>query len=262
MGVYALTSIAGAPGVTTTAVAWAMTSGRPTVVIEADLTGGSPILAGVFRSEKPHTTSLLALSTRPAGTTLLEQLWDQAIGFPGGRERYLVPGIAEATQASALTPLWEPLGAAAQELSQESGVDVIIDAGRLHRASALTPLLAAADTVLVCTWSHLVGLHTAVTGLDQLRRRLGDITADRVGIVAVTSATQSFSHSAVAKVMAPSPVLAQLPWAPAAAGHYFLGAPAPRKGERRKYTRAIAALAAAAEQQATLYHATTLGDIA
>ena len=46
MAVVALTSASGSPGVTTTAVGLALTWPRPVLLIEADPTGGSGVLAG------------------------------------------------------------------------------------------------------------------------------------------------------------------------------------------------------------------------
>ena len=65
MSVYALTSISGSPGVTTTAVAWAYLSPTPTLIVEADPTGGSPILAGVMRGEQPPDVSIIDLVGQP-----------------------------------------------------------------------------------------------------------------------------------------------------------------------------------------------------
>ena len=43
MPVIALTSASGSPGVTTTALGWALSRGRPTVLVDADPTGGAAI---------------------------------------------------------------------------------------------------------------------------------------------------------------------------------------------------------------------------
>ena len=54
MAVIALTSASGSPGVTTTAVALAFLWPRPVVLVEADPTGGSAILAGYFRGTREY----------------------------------------------------------------------------------------------------------------------------------------------------------------------------------------------------------------
>ena len=50
MALIVLTSAAGSPGVTTTAVGLALTWPRPVLLVEADPTGGSAVLAGYFRA--------------------------------------------------------------------------------------------------------------------------------------------------------------------------------------------------------------------
>ncbi|WP_431472937.1 ParA family protein [Ornithinimicrobium sp. W1665] len=51
MAVITLTSASGSPGVTTTALGWALSRGRPTVLVDADPTGGASMLAGYLRGQ-------------------------------------------------------------------------------------------------------------------------------------------------------------------------------------------------------------------
>ena len=54
MALIVLTSAAGSPGVTTTAVGLALTWPRPVLLVEADPTGGSAVLAGYLpRQHRP-----------------------------------------------------------------------------------------------------------------------------------------------------------------------------------------------------------------
>ena len=62
MAVIALGSAAGSPGVTTSALGLALTWPRPVLLIEADPTGGSAMLAGFFRGTTPHTAGLIDLA--------------------------------------------------------------------------------------------------------------------------------------------------------------------------------------------------------
>lgn len=259
MGVYALTSISGSPGVTTTAVAWATISARPTILIEADLTGGSPILAGRYRSTTPHTTSLLALTMRPPHTTLTEQLWTQAIPLPDATDAWLVPAITDPAQAHALTHLGQPLAEVLAQLSDEAGFDIVIDAGRYRPANPLTPLLAHAHTIIMLTWSHLPGLHRTITALDRFRDDVNDPTGHRTAIGLLDPPTQGFNVAAAAKVTTPSPVLTQIPHLPAAAAAYSLGTPPPPRRRLRRYQHHVTALAEQAERHATQIHASTWG---
>ena len=62
MAVVAFTSAKGAPGVTVTALAATLRWPRPVLLVEADVAGGSSILAGYLRGQVPHSRSLLGLS--------------------------------------------------------------------------------------------------------------------------------------------------------------------------------------------------------
>ena len=62
MAVIALASAAGSPGVTTSALGLALTWPRPVLLIEADPTGGSAMLAGFFRGTTAHTAGLIDLA--------------------------------------------------------------------------------------------------------------------------------------------------------------------------------------------------------
>lgn len=269
MGVYGLTSVSGSPGVTTAAVAWAMTSERPTLIIEADLVGGSPILAGMFRAEQPHDKSLLALTQRPVGMTLVDHIWAEAIPLPGtgGADKWVVPGVATGAQAGALRTLWPTLGRAAQHLATEGGYDVLIDLGRTGTPMPHTGLLPHLDAVAVFTWAHLPGLHVVDTNLEQLRSTLGEVAGStssattRTGLVAVDPAGPKYGHAEVAKAAAgATPVLGTLPYDPSAARTYHDGTPPSRRsftqtatgkdGNQRGYDKSITEIAAAVRQQA------------
>ena len=54
MAVIALASASGSPGVTTTALGLAMLWPRPVLLVEADPTGGSGLLAGYFRGTREY----------------------------------------------------------------------------------------------------------------------------------------------------------------------------------------------------------------
>ena len=111
MAVIVLVSAAGSPGVTTTAVGLALTWPRPVLLVEADPTGGSAVLAGFFRGA--HRTH-----RRVAGS---------GVGAAGGlvgrgaargcRCRFpdssasLLPGVRSHAQSRSLAGMWEPLTA-------------------------------------------------------------------------------------------------------------------------------------------------------
>ena len=67
MAVIALASASGSPGVTTTALAMALLWPRPVLLVEADPTGGSGLLAGYFRGTREYGAGLIELALSPTG---------------------------------------------------------------------------------------------------------------------------------------------------------------------------------------------------
>ena len=129
MAVIALGSAAGSPGVTTSALGLALTWPRPVLLIEADPTGGSAMLAGFFRGTTAHTAGLIDLAWAQREGLLTDALAELPMPIPDSSAS-LLPGIRSHTQAGSLAALWEPLAAALKGL-HGTGRDVIIDAGRL-----------------------------------------------------------------------------------------------------------------------------------
>lgn len=146
MPVISLTTAAGAPGCTTTALGLALTWSSPTLLIEAD-PAGSAISAGYFRGTVDHSRGLLQLALG-RHDNLAEALLAESHQLDGDADRRILLGLAEATQASALEPWWEPIATAVRELDN-AGYVVVIDAGRLTQRSRPTPLLEQSDLVLV-----------------------------------------------------------------------------------------------------------------
>lgn len=262
MTVFAITSLAGSPGATTTAVGWALHGPRPTLLVEADLTGGSPILAGPFRGSRPHTTSLTALALRPESMSLIDHIWSQAVPLPERTDRKVLPGIAESPQGRTLDAVWAPLAAALRRISEGGGYDVIVDAGRYTHGTSAAPLLTAADVVVVACWAHLPGIHVTSVELGRLRAGLGEVgDTTKVVVLPVTPAAQGYSAREIAPRMAPCPVLPELPWAPTAATAIHQGAPLPTL-KRRRAQREVASYGRALEQDLTAArkHATSYAE--
>ena len=74
MAVVTLSSASGSPGVTTTALGLALLWPRPVLLIEADPTGGSNLLAGYFRGTRQYDAGLieLALTANNLGEALAD----------------------------------------------------------------------------------------------------------------------------------------------------------------------------------------------
>ena len=125
MALIVLTSASGSPGATTTAVGFALAWPRPVVLVEADPTGGSPILAGYFRGTVAPGRGLIDLALAHRDGHVAAALPGTLMPIPASqvpspvpvpvpvpaRERgaWLLPGIRGHAQARSLTPVWEPL---------------------------------------------------------------------------------------------------------------------------------------------------------
>lgn len=224
MGIFALTSAAGSPGATTTALGMALHWPQEVLLIEADPIGGSAILAGHFRGEVAHPDTAM-------------QLWEGS--RQGQMERMLrevplklterasfVPGPAGAAQAMGLRDLWPALAPQLHRLS-EMGVDVIIDLGRWGHAAFALPLALCADEVVLVLRADLVSA-AAVAAMN---------LPDGMPVSAlVVGPGRPYGAKTVEQVVK-IPVRA-IPWAPEEAAVLSHGA-APRKRSSKKLSAAL-----------------------
>ena len=128
MVLIALASASGSPGVTSTALGLALSWPRQVLLVEADPTGGSGLLAGYFRGTREYDAGLIELAL--TASDLGDALPDTVRPIDGTQVSF-VTGTRSHTQASALRDLWDPLAETLAEL-ESTGQDVIVDAGPLH----------------------------------------------------------------------------------------------------------------------------------
>ena len=250
MAVLALTSASGAPGVTTTALAMTLLWPRPVVLLEADVTGGSAVLAGYLRGAvSAHERSLLGLAAAHRAGRLGSALFTQALPLDEEGQKHLIPAIADPTQAPALDELWEPLGGLLA-LYDTSGIDVIVDAGRLGAAHGPDPLLTAADAVLLATRTQLPAVAATRSRAGQLRARREQDGVDPggpngLGLLLVGDGRPYTRRDITAAVGLP--VTATLAWDPGAAEVLAFGAPRPRRWEQSELITSAGTAVAAAQ---------------
>jgi hypothetical protein len=247
MAVIALTSARGAPGVTTTALALTMCWPRPVLLIEADMSGSSSILAGYLGGARPHDKGLVDLAVAHRAGRLFDGLRAASIDLPGGK-KWLLPALATPLQAASLRPVWEPLAAILSGLEAQA-MDVIIDAGRLGTEHAPQPLLRSADVAALVTRSTL----PAISATRARARVLSDdltqqgTGADGLGLLVVG---EGMPYSAAEITGAVDlPVLASISWDAVHAEAYSLGATT-RKLDSSALTRSATAAAGALRQLA------------
>lgn len=233
MALISLASAAGAPGVTTTALGLALLWPRPVLLVEADPTGGSGLLAGYFRGAQEYTSGLieLALTANDVGDTLAE------IAQPiDGTSVSFVAGTRSHTQAAALRDLWEPLAHALANL-ESTGQDVIVDAGRLGLHGSPEPLLETSDLALLVSRTSLPALSALRSWADAFQRP--EMDWHQSGILLVGEGAP-YGAKEVASVVS-LPVVASFPDDSSTAAVFSRGTPRPRRFEDRALVRALAA---------------------
>lgn len=241
MTLVCLASASGSPGVTTTAVGLALAWPRPVLLVEADPTGGSGILAGFLRGTAPYDVGLIDLALSPLGVA--EAL--REVVRPLTDTVSMVAGLRSHAQAAALREVWDPLAVALADL-EETGQDVIVDAGRLGLVGAPMPLLATADVALLVTRATLPAISAARSWAETVRE---PATGWQHPGLLLVGEGQPYRDSEVAKVLG-MPVVADLVDDPGAAAVYHRGGTAPKNFETGAYQRGIRALVQAVQAHA------------
>ena len=236
MALIVLTSASGSPGVTTTAVALALTWDRPVLLLEADPTGGSAILAGYFRGQATAPDSLIDLVLAHRDGALLETIPSVAMQVPDSTVTF-IPGTRSHAQARSVATLWEPLTTALTYLD-ELGEDVIVDAGRLGLTGSPEALLHAADLALLVTRTDLVALAGARSWAHTLTGAFAaQGVSDSFGVLTVGQG-RPYGTREVANVLT-APVVATLAWDDSSAAVFARGATPPARLDRTPLLRSL-----------------------
>lgn len=238
MAVVVLTSASGSPGVTSTALGLALTWPRPVLLVEADPTGGSAILAGYFRGTVAPTSGLIGLALAHREGRLEAELPSAALPIPR-HDAMLLPGVRSHAQARSLTPVWEPLLTALRGL-ERTGQDVIVDAGRLGLAGSPEPLIHGADLTLLTARTDLPSLSAARSWAATLRDERTTLgTEGGLGLLLVGEG-RPYAACEVSKVLG-LPTVATVAWDSDGAAVFSHGATPPRRFDTSGYARSLRA---------------------
>ncbi|MGW4293111.1 ParA family protein [Micromonospora chersina] len=214
MAIIAMVSAKGSPGVTTAALAAALSWHRRLVLAECDPAGGS-ILAGYLGGalDGPRGLGELAVGELRDGN-LENAFWSQLVDLDAPRrERLLLPGVVDPAQAGSVTPLWQRF--ADFFTSLERGVppyDVLVDCGRLQVGGPPWPVLRAAAVVLLVTRAHLPDLSATRATVKAVER---DFAEHRIppGTLRLLVVGDGHGSSEISKALR-LPVIARLPHDP------------------------------------------------
>lgn len=197
MAIFALTSVSGSPGVTTTALGLTLSWPRQVLLVDADPVGASAMLTGYFRGEVEHPGTLIEMFMASRVGGLRQAMRERPVRL--GERADLIPGPAGSAQAGTLVDLWPSFAFELRHLSS-LGVDVVIDLGRLGHRHFPSALMEVADEVLVVVRNDLVSL-AAVATSQKHDREMG---------LAVIGERAPYSASTVAAVVG-LPVRIMLP---------------------------------------------------
>jgi hypothetical protein len=229
MAVIALVS-GKSSGVTCSALALALSSPRPSLLVEADPAGGT-IRAGYLQGEGTAQVGLHRLAAADRQGTLGREFRHHWVPLDKERSgsRMLLPGLTAPAQAPSLARTWDSIAELLSVLDSQ-GYDVIIDAGRVLTESETrlssraypVPLLRAADAVLLVVRSTQASVLSAASATHVLREELASngTGADALGLLVIEEGHASTSN---VEQWLQTPVACALDWDPDAADVFTHG---------------------------------------
>ncbi|NUK21685.1 hypothetical protein [Streptomyces lunaelactis] len=257
MAVIALAGCAGAPGVTTSALAlllsWPLEPGRRMILAECD-PDGSAVLHGLLQGTLGDRYGLRNLSVAARQGDLGDAFWRQLIdlGSEDGQkesphDRLLLPGITDPAQAASLGSVWKALGVIFRGIEAEHGHDVLIDLGRRGAFGPSGVLAEQADAVFVVVRNTLRCLQAAESRVRALEERVGDVSVLMIN-------EGPYPAGEVQRVLQ-VPVVATLPYAPDEARVLSDGAEQPRRFTKSPLMKAARTSSTLLVQRAALRRA-------
>lgn len=231
MAVVTFVSASGSPGVTATTLALATVWPRPVLLVEADPTGGSGLLAGWWKGSRNHP-GLVDLVTAHRDGLLAETLPQLALPIENSMASVLV-GSRSHEQAAGLARLWEPLADVVKEMSA-GGQDILIDAGRLGLDGWPESLVRGADLTVLLTHTTLPALAAAMSWAGALAE---DILPGHDVRVMLVGSGRPYGSAEVSHTLGLR-VVGEISWDPRRAAVFSDGAPYPAMpGWRRLVNR-------------------------
>lgn len=215
MALIVLTSATGAPGVTTSSLALALTWPRHVLLADCDREPGQGVQAGYLRGMDHGGRGLMSLAhLHREGHPLAPELWRQTLPLSEDRatQRRFLPGFTTPGAARLFEHVWPALGEAFAQLDAQ-GVDVLVDAGRLSTAGLPLGLLTSADAVLLAVRSSLRSLAGARIHLPTLTDQLHALPRQAPLGLLVVGPGRPYSSAEISAQFS-LPTWAEAPWDP------------------------------------------------
>lgn len=251
MSMVTLTSIGTSPGITTTAVALAVEWPKPVILVEADISKPSSVIAGYMQCQISGKRGLSTLAEISAMSSVdRESILGSCVpltstGEDEGTENLLLPAISNPEAGHGITTMW---GELAEELTafEASGYDVIVDLGRWAGSKDRRIALAERADVLLYglqpTFSALAALDYGKKSIEPLRDAVG--RGDSSSAVLYQPVVGGSSTREVKKFLNMG-ISGEIPFAPKQAAVFSQGEPSSKRMMMRdSYMSAIRALRA------------------
>lgn len=241
MAIILLAAAGGSPGVTTTAIGLALHWPRDVLVVDCDEHPAHAVLSGVFGGIDPQGRGLAAIARthregKPVETEILPNCLQLAAGTP---RRLFLPGFSQPGAPAVFGPVWPALVAGLQGASR-TGMDVIVDIGRVTARELPTELATGADTVLLCTRTSLRALACLGMYLPALQSQLRDAST-HLGVVLI-GAGRPYAAGEIGSQFGIE-ITGEIAWDPAGSQVYSDGEPPPRRFAESSYVKSLQALA-------------------
>jgi MinD-like ATPase involved in chromosome partitioning or flagellar assembly len=232
MGMYALMSPGGSPGVTTTALALTYAWEGRALLAECDPQGGSVLRGFLAGSMEDHQCGLLELALAAAHNADPAIVWQHVIALDHDiRKWLLLPGLRDPRHLVQLDGAWDTI-AEILKASQDAA-DVVLDVGQIGRSDTPMNLIAASDVAVMLVRPTLRHVAQARPRLDALGHQVGaDVT---VGLCVVGDGPYTLKE--VSRALFDLPVLAWIPHDPKSAAVLSDGKPAKRSFHRSALMR-------------------------
>ncbi len=221
MSVLLLTSAGHSPGVTSLAVALAVTWPEPVLLVDANTEPDQSVLAGYLQGADPAGRGLGGvLQAHRERRPLAAIIAALSIPLDEAEAHDFLPGFSHPGMVTLFNPVWPELATALEGY----GRTVLVDAGRVTPDGLPAALVNVSSGIGVVTGSRLVDLAALRLYLPQVVAAAGE---ERVGLI-VTGPGRPYGSGEIGHQFG-VPVWAKIAWQPNEAAVFAAGEREPRR---------------------------------
>lgn len=228
MSTLAIASAGTSPGVTTTALALTMAWARPVMLVEADVSKPSAVVAGLLQGGLPADAGLMGVAQAAGVEPVTEQdIWDFSVPLPQQSDqelgRWLLPALSEPAAARQMRSFWTDLLRVLRSLDAHP-VDAIVDLGRIEDRHGRHDLILDTDHLALVVRSDLASVAALGAYLPEIEAdRASRGASETISVIVVEDLAQKISSSQIARYLG-VPVAGRIPHAAQAAAALSGGA--------------------------------------